>query len=100
MDRKALSRPFFTAPPPKSLDRNDFATLNVDGMSTEDGAATLTAFTAASIAVIAPMLPKVPANWIVVGGGASNPTLWRCWRASGTRRRDARQRSRVVRGCH
>ena len=72
---KALSRPFFTAPPPKSLDRNDFATLNVDGMSTEDGAATLTAFTAASIAVIAPMLPKVPANWIVVGGGASNPTL-------------------------
>lgn len=21
------------------------------------------------------MLPKVPANWIVVGGGASNPTL-------------------------
>ena len=72
---KALSRPFFTAPPPKSLDRNDFATLTVEGMSTEDGAATLTAFTAASIAMIAPMLPQVPANWIVVGGGASNPTL-------------------------
>lgn len=74
---RALSRPFFTAPPPKSLDRNDFAALSVDGMSTEDGAATLTAFTAASIAMIAPALPKLPANWIVVGGGASNPTLMR-----------------------
>lgn len=72
---RALSRPFFTASPPKSLDRNDFATLTVDGMSTEDGAATLTAFTAASIAMVVPMLPQVPANWIVVGGGASNPTL-------------------------
>lgn len=72
---KALRRPFFTAPPPKSLDRNDFATLTVDSMSTEDGAATLTAFTAASIAMIAPRLPQIPENWIVVGGGASNPTL-------------------------
>lgn len=73
---KALNRPFFKGPPPKSLDRNDFAALTVDDvMSTEDGAATLTAFTAASIAMIAPMLPRVPTNWIVVGGGASNPTL-------------------------
>lgn len=72
---RGLSRPFFMKPPPKSLDRNDFATLSVDGMSTEDGAATLTAFTAASIAMIAPMLPKLPASWIVVGGGASNPIL-------------------------
>ncbi|MDO8980740.1 MAG: anhydro-N-acetylmuramic acid kinase [Afipia sp.] len=72
---RALSRPFFTAPPPKSLDRNDFAALTVDDMSTEDGAATLTAFTAASIAMIVPALPKLPTNWIVVGGGASNPTL-------------------------
>lgn len=74
---RALSRPFFTAPPPKSLDRNDFAALTIDDMSTEDGAATLTAFTAASIALIAPALPKLPAAWVVVGGGASNPTLMR-----------------------
>jgi len=72
---RALDRPFFTLPPPKSLDRNDFAALRIDGMSTEDGAATLTAFTAASIAMIAPVLPRPPARWIVVGGGASNPTL-------------------------
>ena len=71
----ALSRPFFTKPPPKSLDRNDFAALSVDYMTTENGAATLTAFTAASIAMIATTLPKIPASWIVVGGGASNPTL-------------------------
>jgi anhydro-N-acetylmuramic acid kinase len=74
---RALSGSFFAKPPPKSLDRNDFATLTADGMSTEDGAATLTAFTAASIAMIAPMLPKLPVRWIVVGGGASNPTLMR-----------------------
>lgn len=72
---RALSRPFFAEPPPKSLDRNDFAALTVDGISTEDGAATLTAFTAASIAMIAPMLPEAPETWAVVGGGASNPTL-------------------------
>lgn len=74
---RALSRPFFAKPPPKSLDRNDFAVLTVDDMSIEDGAATLTAFTATSIAMIAPALPKLPASWIVVGGGASNPTLMR-----------------------
>lgn len=74
---RALRRPFFSKPPPKSLDRNDFAALSVDDMTTEDGAATLTAFTAASIAMIAPALPKLPASWIVVGGGASNPTLMR-----------------------
>ena len=72
---RALDRPFFTLPPPKSLDRNDFAALRIDGMSTEDGAATLTAFTAASIATIALILPTPPARWIVVGGGANNPTL-------------------------
>ena len=72
---RALGLPFFKKPPPKSLDRNDFAALTIDGMSTEDGAATLTEFTAASIALIAPLLPKVPATWIVVGGGARNPTL-------------------------
>jgi len=74
---RALSLPFFGLRPPKSLDRNDFAALTVNGMSVEDGAATLTAFTAESIAMIASSLPKMPASWIVVGGGASNPTLMR-----------------------
>ncbi|MBX9709834.1 MAG: anhydro-N-acetylmuramic acid kinase [Xanthobacteraceae bacterium] len=71
----ALKYPFFALSPPKSLDRNDFAALKIEGTSVEDGAATLTAFTAASIARIVPMLPRPPQNWIVVGGGANNPTL-------------------------
>jgi anhydro-N-acetylmuramic acid kinase len=70
-----LQNPFFTQPPPKSLDRNHFAALRVEGQSSADGAATLTAFTAASIAAIAPLLPKPPLTYIVAGGGARNPTL-------------------------
>jgi anhydro-N-acetylmuramic acid kinase len=71
----ALQHSFFTLPPPKSLDRNDFASLALPDMAPADGAATLTAFTAAAIARIIPLLPKPPASWIVAGGGARNPTM-------------------------
>ena len=37
-----LAHPFFLAPPPKSLDRNDFSGALVDGLAIEDAAATLT----------------------------------------------------------
>jgi anhydro-N-acetylmuramic acid kinase len=75
-----LAHPFFAKPPPKSLDRNDFRgfigdTLN--GIGVEDGAATLTALTAAAVAHVVPHLPRPPASWIVAGGGARNPTLMR-----------------------
>ncbi|MGB3490347.1 MAG: anhydro-N-acetylmuramic acid kinase [Xanthobacteraceae bacterium] len=76
----SLQQPFFTKPPPKSLDRNDFATLRLESAVAADGAATLTAFTAASIAAIVPLLPKPPQSWIVVGGGARNLTLLRMLR--------------------
>ncbi len=76
----ALDHPFFAKPPPKSLDRNDFAAFAPQGLSPADGAATLTAFTAASIAAVAPLLPAMPRSWIVVGGGARNPTLLRMLR--------------------
>lgn len=72
-----LQLPFFSLPPPKSLDRNDFASLKLPDMAPADGAATLTAFTAASIARIVPLLPKPPRSWIVVGGGARNLTMMR-----------------------
>ena len=49
-------------------------------MSPEDGAATLTAFTAAAIARMVPLLPKVPKSWIVAGGGARNLTMLRMLR--------------------
>lgn len=71
----ALQNPFFKVAPPKSLDRNHFAALSVAGKSPSDGAATLTAFTAASIAAISSLLPRPPRAFIIAGGGARNPTL-------------------------
>jgi len=73
-----LQHPFFALPPPKSLDRNDFRGFvgdTLDGIGVENGAATLTALTAAAVAAIVPHLPRAPASWIVAGGGARNPTL-------------------------
>ena len=77
---RALQMPFFSVPPPKSLDRNDFASLKLGDVPPEDGAATLTAFTAAAIARVVPLLPKEPKNWIVAGGGARNLTMLRMLR--------------------
>jgi anhydro-N-acetylmuramic acid kinase len=77
-----LTHPFFAQACPKSLDRNDFrewvaAHAGLDGKSIEDGAATLTALTAASVARIVDVLPRAPKSWIAAGGGAQNPTLMR-----------------------
>ena len=77
---RALELPFFSLAPPKSLDRNDFAALKLGQMQPADGAATLTAFTAAAIARIVPLLPKPPKSWIVAGGGARNLTMVRMLR--------------------
>lgn len=77
---RALHHPFFALPPPKSLDRNDFASLALPTMAPADGAATLTALTAAAIARIVPLLPKPPRSWIVAGGGARNLTMLRMLR--------------------
>lgn len=78
---RALALPFFALPPPKSLDRNDFAALRLGGeIAPADGAATLTAFTVAAIARIVPLLPKPPKSWIVAGGGARNLTMLRMLR--------------------
>jgi anhydro-N-acetylmuramic acid kinase len=77
---QALSLPFFSLPPPKSLDRNDFARLMLADSSPANGAATLTAFTATAIAKIVPQLPKQPKSWVVAGGGARNLTMMRMLR--------------------
>lgn len=73
--RLLLSHTFFSAPMPKSLDRNQFSIAPVAGLSDADGAATLTAFTSGSVARIVSQLPTAPELWIVCGGGARNPTL-------------------------
>lgn len=77
---QALSLPFFAQSPPKSLDRNDFGKLILADSSPANGAATLTAFTAAAIAKVVPLLPKRPRSWIVAGGGARNLTMMRMLR--------------------
>src|SRR6478736_6377650 len=77
---RALQMPFFSLPPPKSLDRNDFAGLKLGDVPPEDGAATLTAFTAAAIARVISLLPRRPRSWIVCGGGARNLTMLRMLR--------------------
>jgi anhydro-N-acetylmuramic acid kinase len=70
-----LRHSYFGEPPPKSLDRNAFALELVDQLSAADGAATLTAFTAASIARAREHFPEQPQLWVVSGGGRLNKTL-------------------------
>ena len=74
---RLLAHPFFEESPPKSLDRNAFSLKVIEQLSTEDAAATLTAFTAASVLRLFPHLPSQPQLLIVCGGGASNPILVR-----------------------
>ncbi len=72
----ALMRaPQIQAPPPKSLDRQAFDLTLVEALSPEDGAATLAAFTAATVAASITHLPARPVRWIVCGGGRHNRTL-------------------------
>ncbi|MBF0247481.1 MAG: anhydro-N-acetylmuramic acid kinase [Alphaproteobacteria bacterium] len=70
-----LDHPYFTRTPPKSLDRQDFSFDAVTGMSLEDGAATLTAFVAASVARSVAHFPQIPECWVVTGGGRRNPVM-------------------------
>ncbi len=70
-----LRHPYFAASPPKSLDRNDWSREPVAALSTEDAAATLTDFTAASVARAFGLLPAEPRLLVVCGGGAHNPVL-------------------------
>jgi anhydro-N-acetylmuramic acid kinase len=70
-----LADPWFDLPPPKSIDREAFSIDAVRGLSLEDGAATLTAFTARALARGLDHLPDRPACIYVAGGGRHNATL-------------------------
>ncbi len=70
-----LANAFFGRPPPKSLDRMDFGVAAVEALSPADGAATLTAFTAASVARAREHFPDPATTWIICGGGRHNSTL-------------------------
>jgi len=72
---KLMEHAYFAVRPPKSLDRYDFDISGLKHLSTEDGAATLTAFTAAAVAKGLSHCPRRPARLLVTGGGRHNPTL-------------------------
>ena len=77
LGRAARRDPYFPRRPPKSLDRNDFAAAaaRLASLGAEDGAATLTAFTAAAVAAAAGSFPSRRVRWLVTGGGRRNPAL-------------------------
>lgn len=70
-----LANPFFAKDGPKSLDRGDFTLEFVEGMDLSDGAATLSALTAAAIARAAEKIAAWPGLWIISGGGARNDAI-------------------------
>ena len=70
-----MDNDYFALKPPKSLDRNDFPVDVVDGLSQEDGAATLTAFTVRSVAAARAHFPGTAERWLATGGGRHNKTL-------------------------
>lgn len=72
---RLMDQPFFDRKPPKSLDRFQFSVELLKGLSLEDGAATLTAFTAKTIAHAATFFPKQPKEWLITGGGRHNHFL-------------------------
>jgi len=70
-----LADDYFIHPYPKSLDRDHFDPSPVVGLSLEDGAATLIAFSAGAVAKAQDMLPALPERWLVTGGGRHNPVM-------------------------
>jgi anhydro-N-acetylmuramic acid kinase len=72
---KYMSDPFFKLHPPKSLDRNYFNNKLAARLSNADGAATLTEFTATSIALAETNFPKKAKHWFIAGGGRHNTAI-------------------------
>lgn len=73
----ALAHPFFTQPPPKSLDRDAFAGLAgaVRELEDADAAATLVGIAAGAVARGLALLPEAPARLLVCGGGRHNAAM-------------------------
>lgn len=70
-----LGHPFFALAPPKSLDRNSFVVGSFKPKSIADGAATLAALTAASLAKAREHMPEEPELWVICGGGRKNRAI-------------------------
>lgn len=70
-----LDNSYFDREPPKSLDRDEFSVVPIEGCILEDGAATLTAFTVETVGMALAHLVVAPTQWIVSGGGRKNPVM-------------------------
>lgn len=72
-----MDNPFFAAPAPKSLDRNDFhaRAAVVGSLSDLDAVATLAAFTIEATAAALSQVPAPPRRWLVAGGGRRNESI-------------------------
>jgi anhydro-N-acetylmuramic acid kinase len=73
--RALLAHPYFTARPPKSLDRYDFSLEPLEALQLEDAAATLVAFTAEAVKLAFAVVDAPPAEVVVTGGGRRNPEI-------------------------
>jgi anhydro-N-acetylmuramic acid kinase len=79
-----MAHPFFQQTGPKSLDRDEFKRIAfdlVDDLSFEDGLATLTAFTVASVMKAEESFSEPAQMWIVCGGGRLNKSMMSAFRA-------------------
>jgi len=75
---RLMDHPYFGRAAPKSLDRTEFddhIAAIIEGLSPEDGAATLTAMIAAAVVQAECHFPRRPLRWLVTGGGRHNPAL-------------------------
>lgn len=79
--RELLAHPYFSAPPPKSLDRYDFSLAPLEDLGLEDAAATLVAFTAEGVKRAFDLMGSVPREVVVAGGGRRNPELMKAFAA-------------------
>ncbi len=68
-----LARDYFKKSPPKSLDRNDFASvMDMLPSDPQDAMATLAALTVRAIVKATDHFPQKPTAWYVCGGGRQN----------------------------
>ena len=74
--QKWFVKPFFQQPIPRSADRFDFEVISdLQGMSIEDGAATLAAFTTLAAIYTLKAMREKPKELIVCGGGRHNKAM-------------------------
>ena len=78
--RRALDHEYFQRDFPKSADRFEFDFVDVNSLSTKDGAATLCALTVQGVAAAVDRMPERPKHCWVTGGGSKHPVMMKMLR--------------------